>query len=204
MIADTSRSPSPRRSALLVVDVQHDFCTGGSLAVPGSEQVIDAVNRYLLSAAQHRVPIYATRDWHPEATSHFAAYGGQWPVHCVRYTHGAQFHTDMHLPPGATIVSKGTDPERHGYSAFEGHTQDGRPLLDDLRQRGISHLYIAGIATDYCVRQSGLEALGAGFSVTVLGDAIAGVDLTPGDSARALAELTKKGATLVPCAAAIE
>lgn len=195
---------NPRRSALLVVDIQNDFCSGGSLEVPGSERVVAALNRYLASAETHHVPVYATRDWHPATTSHFAAYGGIWPVHCVQHTRGAEFHPDLHLPASAIVVSKGTDPEHHGYSAFDGHTADGWLLLDDLRRRGISHLYIGGLATDYCVRQSSLDALAAGFAVTVLGDAISGVDVMPGDSSRAVADIEHAGAAVVSAAETIE
>lgn len=191
-------------SALLVVDIQYDFCTGGALAVPGSERVIAALNRYIASADAHHVPIYATRDWHPATTSHFEAYGGIWPIHCVQHTRGAQFHAALHLPASAIVVSKGTDPEHHGYSAFDGHTADGHRLLDDLLRRGIAHLYIGGLATDYCVRQSAIDAAAAGFTVTVLGDAIAGVDVMPGDSARALADIERAGAAIAPAVGAIE
>jgi nicotinamidase/pyrazinamidase len=187
-----------RRSALLVVDVQNDFCTGGALAVPGSERVVAAINRYLASAEAQGVPVYASRDWHPAATSHFAKYGGTWPVHCVAQTRGAAFHDDLRLPGDTIVVTKGTDAERPGYSAFEGATVDGRPLADDLRQRGVSHLYVGGLATDYCVRQSVLDAVANGFAVTVLGDAIAAVNVDEGDEARALAEMQDRGATVAP------
>jgi nicotinamidase/pyrazinamidase len=192
-----------RRSALLVVDVQNDFCTGGALAVPGSDRVVDAVRRYVASAVEHGVPVYASRDWHPPVTSHFAAYGGTWPVHCVEHTHGADFHAALNLPATTIVVTKGTDASRPGYSAFEGQTRDGVALLDDLRRRGVTHLYVGGLATDYCVRQSVVDALDAGLDVTLLADAIAGVDVSAGDSARALAEMTSKGAAIVPSLASI-
>ena len=187
----------PRRSALLVVDVQNDFCTGGTLAVHGSERVVEALNRHLASAVAHDVPVYASRDWHPPTTTHFVAYGGTWPVHCVQQTRGADFHPDLHLPGDTIIVTKGTNPERPGYSAFEGETATGQPLVEDLRARGISHLYVGGLATDYCVRQSVLDAIANGFEVTVLGDAIAAVNVAPGDDARSLEEMTARGAAVV-------
>jgi nicotinamidase/pyrazinamidase len=192
------------RSALLVVDVQYDFCTGGALAVRDSDHVVAAMRRYVASAVDHDVPVYASRDWHPAVTSHFAKYGGTWPVHCVQHTHGADFHADLHLSDAAIVVTKGTDADRPGYSAFDGRTPDGRSLIDDLRSRGVSRLYVGGLATDYCVRQSALDALDAGLEVTLLGDAIAGVDLNPGDAARALTELGAKGAVILPSLAAIE
>ena len=193
---DTGMMMSSRNgpSALLVVDVQNDFCTGGALAVPGSDRVVDALNRHLRTAAERGQPIYATRDWHPARTSHFKDFGGEWPVHCVENTHGAAFHPDLQLPAGAIIVTKGDTADAHGYSAFEGATPDGTPLLDDLRRRGITHLYVGGLATDYCVRASVLDALKAGLRVTVLDDAIAGVDLKAGDSDRARDEMRAGGA----------
>ena len=184
------------RSALLIVDVQNDFCTGGALAVPGSERVIKALNRYVADAVTRSIPVYASRDWHPAETSHFKAYGGIWPVHCVQNSQGARFHPDLQLPSDAIIISKGDETERPGYSALEGRTPDGTPLLTDLRQRGITHLYVGGLATDYCVKHSVVDASAAGLTVTVLEDAIAGVDLQPGDSERAIAEMRESGADI--------
>lgn len=184
------------RPALLIVDVQKDFCLGGALAVPNGDRVVEPLNRYIAGAAARGWPIYASRDWHPPITSHFQPHGGQWPPHCVQDSEGARFHDALRLPSSAVIVSKGQFPDRHGYSALEGVTPDGRTLLDDLRARGVTHLYVGGLATDYCVRQSVLDARKAGLSVTVLADAIAGVDVTPGDSARAIAEMTEAGAEI--------
>jgi nicotinamidase/pyrazinamidase len=181
-------------SALLVVDVQHDFCTGGTLAVPQSEQVVEALNRHIAQATARGVPVYASRDWHPPDTTHFKDYGGEWPVHCVRDSAGAQFHSDLHLPSTAIVVTKGDRADEAGYSAFEGHTAAGQALLSDLQSRGVTHLYVGGLATDYCVRASVLDALASGLEVTVLSDAVAGVDVTPGDSARALDTMRSHGA----------
>lgn len=192
---------TPARSALLVVDVQNDFCAGGALAVPGSDAVVNAINRYIADARRQGLPIYASRDWHPEVTSHFAPYGGAWPVHCVQESAGAQFHPDLELPDEATIVTKGDQADRHGYSAFEGHTPDGSDLLTDLRRRGITHLYVGGLATDYCVKHSVLDARRHGLDVTVLGDAIAGVDVAAGDADRAEADMRGSGATVADSAA---
>jgi nicotinamidase/pyrazinamidase len=188
---------SPERPALLVVDVQNDFCTDGALAVPGSDRVVAAMNRHISHAVAHGWPVCASRDWHPPHTSHFKPYGGQWPVHCVRDSPGARFHPELQLPPDAIVVSKGDRADEAGYSAFDGHTPDGTPLLTDLQRRGVSHLYIGGLATDYCVRASTLDGLAAGLRVRLLEDAVAGVDLTPGDSSRALAEMRDQGAEIV-------
>jgi nicotinamidase/pyrazinamidase len=184
-------------SALLVVDIQEDFCAGGALPAPGGADIIPAVNRHLADARSREMPVYATRDWHPPRTSHFKEYGGVWPPHCVQGTVGAQFHPDLKLPPDAIVVNKGDDPQRHGYSAFDGHTSAGKTLLDDLRDRHITRVYVMGIATDYCVRESALDALRAGLEVRVLADAIAGIDVRPGDAQRALDEISAAGAQIV-------
>jgi len=185
---------SEKRSALLIVDVQKDFCPGGALAAPEGDRVVPPLNRYIDEAAAHGWPVYASRDWHPPVTRHFRQYGGEWPAHCVEHTEGAAFHPGLRLPPFAIVVSKGQRADTPGYSAFEGYTPDGRTLADDLRERRIDHLYVGGIATDYCVRHSAIDARRAGLEVTVLADAIAGVDVTPGDSARALEEMRAAGA----------
>lgn len=183
-----------KSSALLIVDVQRDFCTGGALAAPEGDRVVAPLNRYLDEAAARGWPVYASRDWHPPHTRHFRDYGGEWPVHCVERTAGAEFHPALQLPPTTVVVSKGQSADRPGYSAFEGWTPDGRTLADDLRAKGIDHLYVGGIATDYCVKHSVLDARRAGLEVTVLGDAIAGVDVAPGDCSRAIAEMRAAGA----------
>ena len=182
------------RSALLIVDVQKDFCPGGALAAPGGDRVVGPLNRCIEDAVARGWPVYASRDWHPPTTRHFRPYGGEWPVHCVERTDGAAFHPDLTLPASAIVVSKGQDPDAPGYSAFDGATPDGRRLLDDLRERRIDHLYGGGIATDYCVKHSVLDARRAGIEVTVLADAIAGVEVTPGDAARAIEEMRAAGA----------
>jgi nicotinamidase/pyrazinamidase len=181
---------------LLIVDVQLDFCTGGTLAVPGSERVVVALNSHIARAVARDLAIYASRDWHPAVSEHFKAYGGSWPVHCVQGTEGASFHPDLLLPSGTIVVSKGARPDSHGYSAFEGVTPQGTPLGQDLSRREVSHLYVGGLATDYCVKHSVLDAVAAGLDVTVLADAIAGVDVSPGDSARALDEMRARGAVI--------
>ena len=185
---------SPEHSALLIVDVQNDFCTGGALAVPKSDPVIPALNRHIATAAAAHAPIFASRDWHPAVTNHFAVYGGPWPVHCVADSPGARFHDGLDLPSDAVIISKGQNEQKPGYSAFEGQTSEGTPFGDALRQHGVTHLYVGGLATDYCVKHTVLDALAAGLRVTVLGDAIAGVDVHPGDSQRAIEEMRAKGA----------
>ena len=186
-----------KHSALLIVDVQKDFCPGGTLPVPDGDRVVPVLNAYIADSTARGWLVYASRDWHPHVTRHFQPYGGQWPPHCVQNTDGASFHADLQLPASAVVISKGQDPNSPGYSALEGHTPEGWTFLSHLRERQIGHLYVGGLATDYCVKHSVLDALGLGFEVTILGDAIAGVDVQPGDSARAIADMRKAGAEIV-------
>lgn len=189
------------RSALLIVDVQKDFCPGGALPVPDGDRVVPVLNRYAANAVERSMAVYASRDWHPAVTRHFKEYGGEWPPHCVQNTEGGRFHADLELPPSTIVVSKGQDPDKPGYSAMDGSTPDGKTLLADLRERQVDHLYVGGLATDYCVKQSVLDALAAGLRVTVLHDAIAGIDAQPGDADRAISEMRRAGAEIEPGAA---
>lgn len=182
------------KSALLVVDVQNDFCPGGSLAVREGDRVVAPLNEYARRFAAAGLPVFASRDFHPERTRHFKEYGGSWPPHCVQGTKGAEFHPDLELPPGTHLVSKGSRFDEDAYSSFEGRGDDGRPLAEALRQLGVERLYVGGLATDYCVRASVLEALRKGFEAVVLVDAVRGVDLKSGDSERALDEMIRAGA----------
>ncbi len=182
--------------ALLVVDVQRDFCAGGALAVPSGDRVVQPLNA-LMARLDHRgVPIYASRDWHPPKSTHFQPYGGPWPIHCVADSVGAEFHADLELPERTVVVSKGQGPAADGYSAFEGQTADGATLERELRDRKIERLIVGGLATDYCVAQSVLDARRLGFEVTVVTNAIAGVDREDGDAARALERMRAAGAEL--------
>ncbi|WP_298268224.1 nicotinamidase [Geobacter sp.] len=181
-------------SALLIVDVQNDFCPGGLLPVADGDAVVPALNQYLTLFRGRGLPVFASRDWHPPTSTHFRDYGGIWPVHCVRGTDGARFHPLLKLPYDAIIISKGMDPTRDDYSAFQGVTEGGVPFSVVLKEMGISRLYVGGLATDYCVKESVLEGLRHGLSVTLLEDAVRGVDLNPDDSSRAVAEMTSAGA----------
>ena len=120
---------SGNRAALVIADVQNDFCAGGTLPVPDADRIISTLNDYIAAAVSQGVVVYAVRDWHPAVTTHFQAYGGPWPVHCVQGTNGARFHPDLRLPAAVIIVTKGTDPNSAGYSAFEGHTSDDKLFL---------------------------------------------------------------------------
>jgi nicotinamidase/pyrazinamidase len=185
------------RKALVVVDVQNDFSPGGSLGVPGGDKIIPAVNKYIKIFSKKKFPVFATRDWHPPRTSHFKDFGGAWPAHCIQGTRGAQFHPKLKLNPNATLLYKGTDPDKDGYSAFHAQELSGRDFARILEMEGIKEIYIAGLATDYCVKFTALEALKRGFKVKILLDAVKGVDLKPKDSEKAVKEIVKKGAKTI-------
>ncbi|MFQ5585506.1 MAG: bifunctional nicotinamidase/pyrazinamidase [Thermodesulfobacteriota bacterium] len=183
-----------KNSALLIVDLQNDFCPGGALAVPEGDKVVPVLNEYISIFNEAGLPIYASRDWHPVVTKHFKEYGGLWPPHCVQGTRGAEFHPALQLPPDTIILTKGEDPDKDSYSAFQALDEGGRPFTESLLEKGVDHLYAGGLATDYCVKASVLDAIDEGFTVTLLTDAVRGVELEAGDSERALDEMTGKGA----------
>ncbi|MBE0504190.1 MAG: isochorismatase family protein [Desulfuromonadales bacterium] len=184
----------PEKAALLIVDVQNDFCPGGALQIRDGDKVIAPINRAAQLFRAASLPVIASRDWHPPQTHHFREFGGDWPVHCVAGTAGAEFHADLQLPEGTVILSKGVDPTLDGYSAFEAVSTDGRQLSELLTELGVQRLYIGGLATDYCVLTTALDARQRGLAVTVLTDAIAAVELFPGDTTAALAKMTGAGA----------
>ena len=192
----TLRSSAEPTTAVLVIDVQRDFCSGGALAVPAGDAVVPLLNDMLRGAADRRMPVYASRDWHPATTGHFVTGGGVWPVHCVAGSNGAQFHPDLRLPADAAVVSKGVEADEDGFSAFDGRLEDGTTLEESLRAAGVARLLVGGLATDYCVRHTVLDALGKGWSVTLLTDAVSAVNLQPDDGARALEEMRAAGAVL--------
>ena len=177
--------------ALLIVDVQNDFCPGGTLGVSGGDEVIPVLNQWVKEAQNQKLPIYASRDWHPAGHISFRERGGPWPPHCVQGTTGAAFHPDLHLPPDAETISKGYDPDKDSYSAFGGTTLD-----EKLRRAGIKRLWIGGLAQDYCVRETTLDAIRKGFEVHVIVDATRAVNVNPGDGRRALDDLRRAGAIL--------
>jgi nicotinamidase/pyrazinamidase len=182
------------KAALIVVDVQNDFCPGGALAVKNGDEVVTALNRYIARFKAAGLPIFATRDWHPAKTSHFKEYGGPWPAHCVQGTEGAAFHADLSLDDDIIVVSKGTAVDEDAYSGFQGENQMGEPLAELLSARGVEKIFIGGLATDYCVKATALDGLKHGFKVVLLSDAIRGVNLSPHDSDQALSALAEAGA----------
>jgi len=183
------------KAALLIVDLQNDFCPGGALPAPGGDAIVSKVNRAIDLFRRRGLPIVASRDWHPRETRHFKEFGGAWPPHCVQGTKGARFHPDLRLPKEVVVVSKGMDPEEDSYSAFQAFTSKGRDLESALREIGVDELFVCGLATDYCVRASAIDAFKRGFHVRVLKDAIRGVDVKAGDSEVALRELRRMGVT---------
>ena len=186
-----------KKAALVIVDVQNDFCPGGSLAVAEGDRVALAINRYVSRFAAAGAPIFATRDWHPAQTSHFKDFGGIWPVHCVQNTPGAEFHPSLQLGASAIVVSKGTAADVDSYSGFDAFDAHGTALAALLRERGVEQIFVGGLATDYCVKQTVLDGVKHGFAVVLLMDAIRGVDLAPGDSTRALEEMHHAGARAI-------
>lgn len=183
------------QDALIVVDIQNDFCAGGSLAVPDGDAVAAVMNGYIGQAEARGIPIFISRDWHPAVTTHFAAYGGTWPPHCVQGTPGAELHPALRAPATAIVASKGMDPHDDGYSNMDALLPNGQQLLDRLRADGITRIYVGGLATDYCVKATTLDALHSGLEVVLLLDACRAVDLKPGDGERAIAEMAAAGAT---------
>jgi nicotinamidase/pyrazinamidase len=175
--------------ALVIVDYQIDFNPGGALAVAGGDDIADRINA--LAGDDRFSLVAATRDWHPPDHSSFASNGGIWPVHCVAGSPGAELHPALDTAQVDVIVDKGRDRATEGYSGFQ---DTGLEAL--LRQRGIDRLTVVGLATDYCVKDTALDALRAGFAVTVDRTAVRGVDVEPGDSERALDELREAGAAI--------
>ena len=181
-------------AALLIVDVQNDFCPGGALAVAEGDQVVAPLNREIERFRAAGRPVVASRDWHPAETTHFASGGGRWPPHCVAEGPGSAFHPELRLPPDAIVVSKGTGPTEDAYSAFEARDPSGRDLGAILRQHGVRRLVVGGLATDYCVRASTIDACREGFEVTLVEDAVRAVEVEPGDGDRAIEEMREAGA----------
>jgi nicotinamidase/pyrazinamidase len=179
------------KQALIVVDVQNDFCPGGTLAVPHGDEVVEPLNRQIEKFLERGEPVYKSRDWHPPTTKHFVAYGGTWPVHCVQNTEGAEFHPALKDDPRIDVISKGMG-DKDGYSAF-----DDTDLASKLRQQGVEEVVVGGLATDYCVKNTVLDALKHGFKVKALENAMRAVELHPGDGERAINEMRAAGAEIV-------
>jgi len=181
--------------ALVVVDVQNDFLPGGALAVPGGDQVVPVLNRYMDLFRAAGLPVYASRDWHPPDHCSFEPRGGTWPVHCVAGSHGAWFAPNLSLPCETTVIDKATRRDEEAYSAFQGTGFAAR-----LREAGTGRLFIGGLATDYCVLATVRDALARGFSVLALADAMRAVNIRTRDGDRAEREMRELGAELITLA----
>jgi nicotinamidase/pyrazinamidase len=181
---------SSSKRALIVVDVQNDFCPGGALAVAQGDEVVAPLNKLIEEFLERGEPVFKSRDWHLENTKHFAAYGGTWPVHCVQNTKGAEFHPDLIDNRHIRVVSKGLG-DTDCYSAF-----DETDLALQLRRLGVDELWVGGLATDYCVKSTVLDALKEGFRVKALTNAMRAVEIQPGDGERAIAEMKNAGAKI--------
>ena len=178
--------------ALLVIDVQRDFLPGGSLPVPGADEIVAPLNAYIAAFQARHLPIFITRDWHPANHCSFREAGGRWPPHCVQGTPGAEWAEGLNVVPDARIISKATDPATEAYSGLSATS-----LLTLLRELDVRRVFVGGLATDYCVHATVLDARSHGFEVIVLADAIRGVNAEPGDETRAIREMLANGATLL-------
>ncbi len=176
---------------LVVVDVQNDFCPGGALPVREGDQVVPVLNRWIEAAEHSGAYVVASRDWHPSGHVSFTDRGGPWPVHCVRDTPGAAFHPDLCVPDRAIIVDKATDPDRDSYSGFA-----DTGLAERLRQTGVKRVWVGGLALDYCVRATVLDALAEGFEVHLILPATRAVDVKAGDGQRAVDQMRQAGAII--------
>jgi nicotinamidase/pyrazinamidase len=179
------------KQALIVVDVQNDFCPGGTLAVAHGDEVVAPLNKLIDEFLERGDPVYKSRDWHPPKTKHFQMYGGTWPVHCVQNTKGAEFHPLLKDDPRIRVISKGLG-DTDCYSAF-----DETDLAQQLHNQGVEELVVGGLATDYCVKETVLAGLNEGFKVKALANAMRPVDLNPGDGKRAIQDMRAAGAQIV-------
>jgi nicotinamidase/pyrazinamidase len=177
--------------ALLIVDVQNDFCPGGSLAVNHGDEVVPVLNRWISEAGAAGAPVFASRDWHPADHISFKKRGGPWPPHCIQNTFGAAFHPDLNLPPDVQIISKAEAADVDSYSAF-----GGTDLSQQLHKLGIKRVWIGGLAQDYCVRATALDAIREGFEVHLIVSATRAVNVKPDDGRRAIDEIHRAGGIL--------
>jgi nicotinamidase/pyrazinamidase len=183
--------PLDRHDALLVVDLQNDFCPGGALPVPEGAAVVAELNPWLGEAVRGGALVCASRDWHPAGHVSFRARGGPWPPHCVQGSWGAELRGGLHLPPDALLVDKGVQTDQDNYSAF-----DGTGLGERLRAAGVRRVWVGGLALDYCVLATALDAVKEGFETHLLVRATRPVEVEPGDGARAVERMRAAGVVL--------
>ncbi|MCS7164890.1 MAG: bifunctional nicotinamidase/pyrazinamidase [Candidatus Calescibacterium sp.] len=179
-------------SALIVVDMQNDFLPGGSLAIPNADTIIPVINEYIRFFETQGLPVVYTRDWHPEDHLSFKENGGQWPRHCVQNTPGSEFHHNLYFPKNYIIISKAYEPQLEAYSGFQSTDLDQK-----LKDMNIENLFVCGVATDYCVFHTVMDAIRLGYKVYLLVDAIRGVDLNPNDSEEAIKKMINAGVELI-------
>jgi nicotinamidase/pyrazinamidase len=175
-------------TSLIVVDVQRDFCPGGSLAVLDGDKIVPPLNIVIDAFDKANLPIFFTRDWHPPNHCSFRDQGGIWPVHCVKGTPGADFHHNLLVPSGATIINKATEAKRDAYSGF-----DGTDLADRLKKQGVKRVFLGGLATEYCVKETSLDALRVRINVNLMLDCVRGVNVHEEDSEGAIRMLSQHG-----------
>jgi nicotinamidase/pyrazinamidase len=178
-----------KKDALIIVDVQRDFCKDGALPVPKGQEVVPVLNKYIRLFKTFRAPIFVTRDWHPKNHISFKDFGGIWPPHCIKESEGAMFHPDLKLTEEIKIISKATDPNEEAYSGFS-----GTDLKNELIRKDVKRIFVGGLATDYCVKNTVLDAIKHGFETFLLADAIRGVNIESKDSEKAIKEMVQKGA----------
>jgi nicotinamidase-related amidase len=184
-----------QKDVLIIVDVQKDFLPGGSLPVPSGDEVIPILNDYISLFKTSKAKVFATRDWHPANHVSFKEFGGPWPPHCVQETEGADFHPDLKLSENVTVISKAMDPKLESYSGF-----NGTALADELRRGEVTRIFVGGLATDYCVKNTVLDGIAAGFDVVLLSDAIRGINLKTDDSEKAVSAMRAGGAKIATLA----
>lgn len=187
------------QDALVIVDVQNDFCPGGSLAVATGDEVARTMTRAAAAFSQLGARVYATQDWHPAGHSSFIESGGPWPPHCVQGSHGAELHPELELPEGYEIIKKGSDPAVDAYSGFL-----DSDLEERLKTAGITRVFVGGLATDYCVLNTVLDARRFGFEAYLLSDAMGAVDVEPGDGEKAIEQMLGAGAKRITVADVVD
>jgi nicotinamidase/pyrazinamidase len=181
-----------------VVDIQRDFCPGGTLAIKDGDKVVPKINRVIRAFTGASLPIFFTRDWHPRNHISFKDQGGLWPPHCVKGTRGAEFHPKLMVPRGAVVISKGREADLEAYSGFQGTDLEKR-----LKEAGVREVFLGGLATDYCVKDTSLDALDVGLKVKILDDCVKGVNLHENDSELAIREVVARGAGLMTSSYAV-
>jgi nicotinamidase/pyrazinamidase len=190
MVTHLTKNYSIKNSdALLITDIQKDFLPGGALPIENGEEIIPVINDYIKRFEASKAHVLASRDWHPQNHVSFKAQGGPWPPHCIQETAGAKFSSELKLPAHTTVISKATNPQLEAYSVF-----DGTSLAHELRTMGAKRLFVGGLATDYCVVNTIVDARKLGFETIVLMDATLGINAEPGDVDRAIKTMLENGA----------